>query len=161
MIQCARGRQSSTRGATESSHAELHMICPLGVLNRGTERRGGEEESTPVKSNSNRARRRTKLEVHGDARTRPVSERLRKREKSPSPTPIDPLFSPFKAPRSVRERDGRELSSTERAAFAKCMQFAMRYGYASVADVCKEWGVSTSHGYRILHWWQAEENVDS
>ena len=50
------------------------MIWPLGVLNRGTERRGSDEERTP--SSSNRARRRTKLEVQGDARTRSVSERL-------------------------------------------------------------------------------------
>ena len=39
------------------------MMWPLGVLNRGTERRGSDEERTP--SSSNRARRRTKLEVHG------------------------------------------------------------------------------------------------
>jgi len=54
------------------------MLWPLGVLNRGTERRGSDEERTP--SSSNRARRRTKLGVHGDARMRPVSERLQKRK---------------------------------------------------------------------------------
>ena len=132
------------------------------MLNQGTERSGGEEERTP--SSLNRARRRTKLEVHGDARTRPVSERLRKREKTPSRTRLGPLLSPLsplKAPSGVRERDGWELSDTERVAFAKCVHFAVRYGHASVADVCKEWGVSTSHGYRILHRWRAEENVDS
>ena len=58
--------------------AEFHMIRALGVLNRGTERRGSDEERTP--SSSNRARRRTKLGVHGDARMRPVSERLQKRK---------------------------------------------------------------------------------
>ncbi len=135
------------------------MIWPLGVLNRGTERRGGEEESTP--SSSNRARRRTKLEVHGAARIRQVSERLRKREKTSSRTPLGPLLSPFKAPRDVRARDGRELSGTERATFAKCMHFAKRCGQASVADVCKEWEVSKSHGYRILNRWRTEESVQS
>ena len=50
----------------------------------------------------------------------------------------------------MRARDGRELRDTERAAFAKCMHFAKRCGQASVADVCKEWGISKSHGYGIL-----------
>jgi len=157
--QRARGRHKSTRGATESSRAKFHMFWPLGVLNPGTERSGGEEERTP--SSLNRAPRRTKLQVHGDARTRPVSERLRKREKSPSRTVLGPLLSPFKAPTGVRERDGRELSDTERVAFAKCVHFAVRYGQASVSDVCKEWGISKPHGYRILRRWRAEENVDS
>ena len=135
------------------------MIWPLGVLNRGTERRGSDEERTP--SSSNRARRRTKLEVHGDARTRPESERLRKRKETPSRTVLGPLLSPFKAPSGVRARDGRELSDTERAAFAKCVHFAQRCGQASVADVCKEWGISKSHGYRILNRWRTEESVQS
>jgi len=87
------------------------MIWPLGVLNRGTERRESDEERTP--SSPNRARRRTKLEVHGDARTRPVSERLRKRQETPLRTVLGPLLSPFKAPSGVRARDGRELSDTE------------------------------------------------
>ena len=64
-------------------------------------------------SNSNRARRRTKLEVHGDARTRPASERLQKRKETPSRTVLGPLLSLFKAPSGVRARDGRELSDTE------------------------------------------------
>ena len=157
--QCARGRHKWTRGATESSHAKFHMIWPLGVLNRGTERRGSDEERTP--SSSNRARRRTKLEVHGDARTRPKSARLRKRKETPSRIVLGPLLSPFKAPSGVRARDGRELSDTERAAFAKCMHFATRCGQASVADVCKEWGISKSHGYRILNRWRTEESVQS
>ena len=160
--QRARGRHKSTRGATESSCAKFHIFWPLGVLNQGTERSGGEEERTP--SSLNRARRRTKLEVHGDARTRPVSERLRKREKTPSRTRLGPLLSPLsplKAPSGVRERDGWELSDTERVAFAKCVHFAVRYGQASVSDVCKEWGISKPHGYRILRRWRAEENVDS
>ena len=111
--QRARGRHKSTRGATVSSHAEFHMLWPLGVLNRGTERRESDEECTP--SNSNRARRRTKLEVHGDARTRPVSARLQKRKETPSRTVPGPLLSPFKAPSGVRAREGRELSDSERA----------------------------------------------
>ena len=135
------------------------MIWPLGVLNRGTERRGSDEERTP--SSSNRARRRTKLEVHGDARTRPKSARLRKRKETPSRIVPGPLLSPFKAPSGVRARDGRELSDTERAAFAKCMHFATRCGQASVADVCKEWGISKSHGYKILNRWRTEESVQS
>ena len=135
------------------------MIWPLGVLNRGTERRGSDEECTP--SSSNRARRRTKLEVHGDARTRPVSARLQKRKETPSRTVLGPLLSPFKAPSGVRAREGWDLSDSERTAFAKCMHFAKRCGQASVADVCKEWGISTSHGYRILHRYRTEENVVS
>jgi transposase len=134
-------------------------MWPLGVLNRGIERRGSDEERTP--SSSNRARRRTKLEVHGDARTRPESERLRKRKETPSRTALGPLLSPFKAPSGVRARDGRELSDTERAAFAKCVHFAQRCGQASVADVCKEWGISKSHGYKILNRWRTEESVQS
>ena len=157
--QRARGRHKWTRGATESSHAGFRMIWPLGVLNRGTERRGSDEERTP--SSSNRARRRTKLGVHGDARMRPVSERLQKRKETPSRTVLGPLLSPFTAPSGVRARDGRELSDTERAAFAKCMHFAKRCGQASVADVCKEWGISKSHGYRILNRWRTEESVVS
>ena len=133
------------------------MFWPLGVLNRGAERPEAEEELTPL--NSNRARRRTKLEVHGDARTRPVSERLRKREKTSSRTPLGPLLSPFKAPSGVRERKGRILRDTERVAFAKCVHFAVRCGQASVADVCEELGVNKSHGYRILHRWRTDENV--
>jgi len=135
------------------------MFWPLGVLNRGAERPGAEEERTP--SSSNRARRRTKLEVHGAARTRPVSERLRKREKASSRTPLGPLLSPFKAPRDVRARDGRELSEVDRALFAKCAHFAKRCGQASVADVCKEWGISKSHGYTILNRWRTEGSVQS
>ena len=50
---------------------------------------------------------------------------------------------------------------TERAAFAKCMHFAKRCGQASVEDVCKEWGISKSHGYRILNRWRTEESVVS
>ena len=61
----------------------------------------------------------------------------------------------------MRARDGRELRDTERAAFAKCMHFAKRCGQASVEDVCKEWGISKSHGYRILHRYRTEENVES
>ena len=110
-------RHKSTRGATVSSHAEFHMIWPLGPLNRGTERRGSDEEYTP--SSSNRAHRRTKLEVHGDTRTRPVIARMQKRKETPSRTVLDPLLSPFKAPSGVRARDERELSDSERVAFAK------------------------------------------
>ena len=135
------------------------MMWPLGLLNRGTERRGSDEERTP--SNSNRARRRTKLEVHGDARTRPVSARLQKRKETPSRTVPGPLLSPFKAPSGVRAREGRQLSDSERTAFAKCMHFAKRCGQASVADVCKEWEIGTSQGYRILHRYRTEYNVDS
>ena len=135
------------------------MIWPLGVLNRGTERRGSDEECTP--SSSNRARRRTKLEVHGDARTRPVSARLQKRKETPSRTVPGPLLSPFKAPSGVRAREGRELSDSERASLAKCLHFATSCRQASVADVCKEWGISKSHGYRILHRYRTEENVVS
>ena len=69
------------------------------------------------------------------------------------------MLSPFKAPSGVRARDGRELRDTERAAFAKCMHFAKRCGQASVEDVCKEWGISKSHGYRILNRWRTEESV--
>ena len=68
------------------------------------------------------------MEVHGDARTRPESERLRKRKETPSRTVLGPLLSPFKAPSGVRARDGRELSDTERAAFAKCMHFQINAG---------------------------------
>ena len=113
----------STRGATVSSHAEFHMMWPLGLLNRGTERRGSDEECTP--SSSNRARRRTKLEVHGDARTRPVSARLQKRKETPTRTVPGPLLSPFKAPSGVRAREGRQLSDSERVAFAKCMHLSL------------------------------------
>ena len=116
-------------------------------------------ERTP--SNSNRARRRTKLEVHGDARTRPVSARLQKRKETPSRTVPGPLLSPFKAPSGVHAREGRQLSDSERTAFAKCVHFAQRCGQASVADVCKEWGISKSHGYKILNRWRTEENVQS
>jgi transposase len=69
------------------------------------------------------------------------------------------VLSPFKAPSGVRARDGRELRDTERAAFAKCMHFAKRCGQASVEDVCKEWEISKSHGYRILNRWRTEESV--
>jgi len=133
------------------------MMCPLGVLNRGTERRGGEEESTP--SSSNRARRRTKLEVHGAARTRPVSERLRKREKTPSRTPLGPLLSPFKAPRRVKAREGQHLSDDDRAAFAKTAHFATKTGQVAMTDLCREWGLSKTQGYDILKRWRTEESV--
>ena len=53
------------------------------------------------------------------------------------------------------------LRGTERAAFAKCMHFAKRCGQASVEDVRKEWGISKSHGYRILNRWRTEESVVS
>jgi len=42
----ARGRHKWTRGATESSHAKFSMMWLLVVLNRGTERRGSDEERT-------------------------------------------------------------------------------------------------------------------
>ena len=35
-----------------SSHAEFHMMWPLGLLNRGTERRGSDEERTPSRFKS-------------------------------------------------------------------------------------------------------------
>ena len=53
------------------------------------------------------------------------------------------------------------LSDSERTAFAKCVHFAQRCGQASVADVCKEWGIGTSQGYRILHRYRTEDNVVS
>ena len=119
-----------------SSHAEFHMIWPLGLLNRGTERRGSDEECTP--SNSNRARRRTKLEVHGDACTRPVSERLQKRKETPSWTVVGPLLSLFKAPRRVKAREGRHMSDEDRAAFAKTAHFATKTGQVAMTDLCRE-----------------------
>ena len=133
------------------------MIWPLGVLNRGTERRGSDEERTP--SSSNRARRRTKLEVHGAARTRPVSERLQKREKALSRTPLGPLFSPFKAPRRVKAREGQHLSDDDRAAFAKTAHFATKTGQVAMTDLCREWGMSKTQGYEILKRWRTEETV--
>ncbi len=36
-------------GARVRSHAEFRVIYPLGVLNRGTERRGGDEARTPAR----------------------------------------------------------------------------------------------------------------
>jgi len=88
-----------------------------------------------------------------------VSERLQKCKGTPSRTVLGPLLSPFKAPSGVRARDGRELSDTERAAFAKCMHVAKLCGQASVADVCKEWAISKSHGYRILNRCRSGESV--
>ena len=136
------------------SRVEIRAMGPLGARDRGAERRNGEET---------RARRRTKVEVHGDVRTRPVSARLGKREEPPSFTVPVPggLLSPFKAPSGVRARGGRELSDSERATLAKCLHFAKSCGQASVADVCREWGISKSHGYRILHRYRTEENVES
>ena len=61
----------------------------------------------------------------------------------------------------MRAREGRELSDSERASLAKCLHFATSCGQASVADVCKEWGISKSHGYRILHRYRTEDNVVS
>jgi hypothetical protein len=101
----ARGRHASTRGATVRSRVEFHAMGPLGVLNRGTERGGGDEARAPARLK--RARRRTKLEVHGDVRTRPVSERLEKRKEPPSPTVPGALLSPFKAPRHGKRERGR------------------------------------------------------
>ena len=46
----------------------------LRVLNRGTGAPGVGDASTPL--NSNRARQRTQMEVHGAVRTRPASGRL-------------------------------------------------------------------------------------
>ena len=143
------------------SRVEIRAMGPLGARDRGAERRNGEETRAPARGT--RARRRTKVEVHGDVRTRPVSARLGKREEPPSFTVPVPggLLSPFKAPSGVRARGGRELSDSERATLAKCMHFAKRCGQASVADVCREWGISKSHGYRILHRYRTEENVES
>jgi len=134
-------------------------MVPLGARDRGAERRHGEETRAPARGK--RARRRTEVEVHGDARTRPVSERLGKREEPPSLTVPGALLSPFKAPSGVRARGGRELSDSERVAFAKCMHFAKRCGQVSVADVCREWGISKSHGYRIFNRWRTEESLAS
>ena len=142
--QRARGRHKSTRGATESSRAKFHMFWPRGLLNPGTERPGGEEERTP--SSLNRAPRRTKLEVHGDARTRPVSERLRKRDRTPSRTVLGPLLSPFKAPRRVKARGRHHMSDDDRAAFAKTAHFATKTGQVAMADLCREWGLSKTQG---------------
>ena len=100
------------------SRVEIRAMGPLGARDRGAERRNGEETRAPARGK--RARRRTKEEVHGDARTRPVRERLGKREEPPSSTVPGALLSPFKAPSGVRAREGRELSDTERVAFAKC-----------------------------------------
>jgi hypothetical protein len=128
--QRARRRYKSTRGATESSRAKFHMIWPLGVLNRGTERPESEEERTP--SSSNRARRRTKLEVHGGARTRPVSERLRKRQETPSRTVLDPLLSPFKASSGVRTRwTGTERHGESRFRQVRALCRALRTIFGS------------------------------
>ena len=106
------------------------MIWPLGVLNRGTERRGSDEERTP--SSSNRARRRTKLEVHGDARTRPESERLRKRKETPSRTVLGPLLSPFKASRGVHARwTGTERHGESRFREVRALCAALRTSLGS------------------------------
>ena len=127
------------------------------MLNRGTERRGGDEERTP--SSSNRARRQTKLEVHGDARTRPLNERQRKREETPSRTVPGPLLSPFKAPRRVKARKGRHVSDEDRAAFAKTAHLATKTGQVAMTDLCREWGMSKTQGYHILKRWRTEETV--
>ena len=51
---------------------------------------------------------------------------------------------PVQGSGGVHAREGRQLSDSERTAFAKCVHFARVAGQASVADVCKEWGISVS-----------------
>ena len=153
----ARGRHTSTRGATVRSRVEFHAMGPLGVLNRGTERGGGDEARAPARLK--RARRRTKLEVHGDVRTRPVSERLEKRKEPPSPTVPGALLSPFKAPRHVKAREGQDMSDSDRAAFAVTAHFATKTGQVAMTDLCREWGVSKTQGYEILKRWKTEKTV--
>jgi transposase len=97
--------------------------------------------------------------VHGDARTRPESERLRKRTETPSRTVLSPLLSPFKAPLRAKAREGRHMSDEDRAVFAKTAHFAKKTGQVSMTDLCREWGMSKSQGYAILKRWRAEETV--
>ena len=130
---------------------------PLRVLYRGTRAPGVGDVSTP--SNSNRAPRRTRKEVHGAVRTRPTSERLRNIEKITSFVHLDPLTSPFKAPRRVQERQGQHLIDEDRVAFAKLAHVSVKLGLMGMTELCQCWGITPTHGYRILSRNREEQSV--
>ena len=89
------------------AHAKSQNERPLRVLNRGTGAPDVREVSTP--SNANRTRRRTQKEVGSAVGTRPTGESLSS-EKTTSRTHSNPLMSPFKPLRRIRERQGQNLS---------------------------------------------------
>ena len=51
------------------------------------------------------------------------------------------------------------MSDDDRAAFAKTAHFATKTGQVAMADLCREWGLSTATGYGVLKRWRGEETV--
>ena len=145
------------RQATPSVHAKSQSKRTLGALNRGDCTPSVEDVSTPAISN--RARRRTQKEVHGSVRTRPTSERLQNSEKPLTRTPLGILTSPFKVPRRVQEREGKHMSDEDRVAFAKLAHLSDNMGVMSMTELCRRWGISTTHGYKVLARYREEESV--
>lgn len=146
-----------TRQATPDANAKSQSKQARGVLNRADCTPSVEDVSTP--GISNRARRRTQKEVHGSVRTRPTSERLQNSEKTLARTPLGVLASPFKVPRRVQERGGKHLSDEDRVAFAKLAHLSTKLGVMSMAELCRRWGMTTTHGYRVLARYRQEESV--
>ena len=153
----ARAARRPTRPAMGGARAKSYGERPLRVLNRRTGAPGVGDVSTP--SNSNRARRRTQKEVHGAVRTRPASERLRNSEKTTSCIHLGPLTSPFKAARRVQERQGQHLSDEDRVAFANLAHVSVKLGLMGMTELCRRWGITPTHGYRILARYREEQSV--
>ena len=156
-VRGARAARRPARPGMEAARAKSQRDRPLRVLNQGTGTPGVGAVSTP--SNSNRARRRTQKEVHGAVRKRPASERLRNSEKTTSCIHLGPLTSPFKAPRRVQERQGQHLSDEDRVAFAKLAHVSVKLGLMGMTELCRRWGVTPTHGYRILARYREEQSV--
>jgi len=113
-----------TRLGMSDACAESRRERPLRELNRGTEAPGVEDVSTPAISN--RARRRTQMEVHGSVRTRPSSARITMASKTPSvmssnalPSPCRPTLRPGarETPTHGWREDTARDSSSFRAAY--------------------------------------------
>ena len=51
------------------------------------------------------------------------------------------------------------MSDEDRVAFAKLAHLSDNMGVMSMTELCRRWGISTTHGYRVLARYKVEESV--
>ena len=115
------------------------------LLNRGTERRGSDEERIAIEFKS-----RASTDEAGSSRRRAHTTGEREAAEAQGNTLAHSSRSSAEPVQGsvMCAREGRQLSDSERTAFAG-MRLRSVAGKPSVADVCREWGIGTSQGYRI------------
>ena len=145
----ARAARPPIRQGMGGARAKSQRERPLRVLNRGTGAPGVGDVSTP--SNSNRARRRTQMEVHGAVRRRPASGRLTAALKTPRVMTSRALPSPCRPALATVERGSRQLTDEERTQLATAARFARHTGTVSITDLARTWKISPKCLYAIIN----------